>query len=103
MGMPLRTGRDIPALLGRGQRVQHRLHHRGALRRQVAVDHPGPVERGLQGQSPIEALVPLILRVRRGGTGPDPPGPPGHAPPTPPPPPPLYPHTPPPPPPLTLH
>ena len=64
----LRAGRG-------GQRVQHRGHHRGALRREVAGQHPGAVERGLQLDRPVpERLIPVLARVLRQRPGVDLPG-----------------------------
>ncbi len=51
----------------RGQRLQHRGHHRRALRRQVPRDDPGTAERGLDRDlAVLERLVrPAIVAAVR--------------------------------------
>jgi hypothetical protein len=38
---------------------------------EVAVQHAGALERGLQGQVAVQVLVIVVVRVRRGGAVPD--------------------------------
>jgi hypothetical protein len=67
----LRRRPQVPAPARGGQRVQHRLHHRRALRGQVTAEHPGAVEGGVHEQRPVQVPVIVILRVRRGCAVPD--------------------------------
>ena len=69
--VPLRPGPQVPAPRRGGQRVQHRLHHRGALRGQVPADDAGAVQRRLQRHAPVQVPAVLILRVRLRGPVPD--------------------------------
>jgi hypothetical protein len=67
----LRPGAQVPAAGRGGQGVQHRLHHRRALRREVAVDDPGPLERCVKRHPAVQVLILLIVRVWRRGPVPD--------------------------------
>ena len=61
----LRPGPQIPATLRSGQRIQHRRHHRGALRGQIASQHSRAVDRGVQGYGtvPPRVIVRVIIGV----------------------------------------
>ena len=67
----LRPGPQVPAARRGRQRIQHRLHHRRALRGQIPADHPGPLERRVKRHAPVQVPVVLILGVRRRGPVPD--------------------------------
>ena len=53
-----------------GQRVQHRADHLRALRRQVPVQHPGALERGLQLERPVLEVLVIGVLIRDWGPGP---------------------------------
>jgi len=75
---PLRLAAGILRPGRSRQRIQHRPHHRGALRRQIPVQHPGAAERGLQPHRPVlERRVFVVVRGRGPGPGIDLPGQPG--------------------------